>query len=64
MKHALKWIGSAILIVICLAVSGFSGFFLWSAIPRERPEPQVLHTEQLFQEEEEMEAEIHPRSHS
>ena len=51
MKLFLKIIGSTLLIVLCLAVLAFTGFFLWSAIPRERPEPQVLSTEALFQEE-------------
>ena len=51
MKLFLKIIGSTLLIALCLAILAFTGFFLWSAIPRERPEPQVLSTDALFQEE-------------
>ena len=52
MKKALKLIGAALLIVVCLAMTAFAGFFLWSAIPREKEEPQVLSMDQLFTEEE------------
>lgn len=48
----LKIIAAAVLTVVCLTVVAFTGFFLWSAIPRERPEPVVLTTDQLFQEQE------------
>ena len=49
----LKILGSVIVIALCLTLVGFAGFFLWSALPRERPEPAVLSTEQLFQAQEE-----------
>ena len=49
----LKILASVIVIALCLTLVGFAGFFLWSALPRERPEPAVLSTEQLFQAQEE-----------
>lgn len=60
MKTLLKILGSTVLILLCAAVIVFSGFFLWSAIPRERPEPQVLSTNTLFLEEEEAAPEAAP----
>ena len=52
MKTLLKILGSTVLILLCTAIILFSGFFLWSAIPRERPEPQVLNMGSVFLEEE------------
>jgi len=48
----LKMLGSAILTLACLVVIVWSGYFLWSAIPREQAAPKVLSTEQLFLAEE------------
>lgn len=59
MKTVLKILGSAVLVVLCLAVLAFSGYFLLSAIPRDREEPQVLSTDQFFRAEE-AEAEAPP----
>lgn len=49
----LKIIGSALLTLLCLTVVVWSGYFLWSAIPREQAAPEVLNTDQLFLAEEE-----------
>ena len=48
---ALKIIGSAVLILICLTLILFSGSLLLQALPREKPEPAILSTDQLFPEE-------------
>jgi len=51
MKLVLKIIGSTLLIALCLCLLTFAGSFLWSAIPRERQEPQVLTTNVFLEEE-------------
>ena len=58
----LKILGSVIVIALCLTLVGFAGFFLWSALPRERQEPAVLSTEQLFQAQAEDAAETLPEA--
>ena len=44
----LKILGSVVLLVVCLTVIVWSGYFLWSALPREQEAPAILSTEQLF----------------
>ena len=56
----LKIFGAVLVILICAVLVTFAGFFLWSALPRERQEPAVLSTEQLFQAQAEDAAETLP----
>ena len=48
----IKTIIYCILALIAVGLLAFSGFFLWQAIPRESKEPEVLHSDLVFQEEE------------
>ncbi len=50
--RAAKVLGFVILTVLALAVLSFSVFFLWSAIPREDRQPEVLNTDDIFLSEE------------
>lgn len=43
-----KILGSAVLLLAALSLLCFSLFFLWSAIPREKPAPEVLDTDEIF----------------
>ena len=45
---AIVWV---LLTAVCLAVVVWTGSFLWSALPRERTEPEILRTDTLFPEE-------------
>ena len=47
----LKALGATVLILLCTALLAFSGFFLWSSIPRADRQPERLDTEDIFLEE-------------
>ena len=50
-KTQLSYRGAFYLFMVISTFGAFVSFFLWSAIPRERPEPQVLRTDFLLEEE-------------
>lgn len=59
-----KILGSAVLLLAALSLLCFSLFFLWSAIPREKPAPEVLDTDEIFLSQELPEPEPLPEPES